>query len=139
MRSFRGCSWTSAASSGTRPVPATTFSNRTTGKLEPPANDTTTIYGPGLAGDGRCFIRELSAVQGQRRAEGQRDVDRAQWRLRLPVSAPVIRTGDIWVGITSGNDPTLVGRRLTVVKVSGNTLAVSRIALLQDEQGTTRV
>ena len=104
--------------------------NRTTGKLERPAGDETTVY------EGKCGPTRETAVDA-RRAEGGRTAHYRAWRTRIPMDAPMPREGDRVVVLVCRGDANLIGRRFKVVDVTMGTVGVTRILGLEDEMAAT--
>lgn len=59
---------------------------------------------------------------------GGRSVATVRVELHLPITAPSVRTGDIWEHTTVGplSDPQLVGRKFRVVAPAAKSLATAR-------------
>lgn len=104
--------------------------DRTTNKLAPPSPDTTTVYeGPCLISS--AILRETESV------EGGRPVYRRRRRARVPMSAPLARAEDRLEVLSSESDPAMVGKRYKVIDAGVNSIGVTRVLIIEDDQGVT--
>ncbi len=96
------------------------FDEATLSYLARPATDLSTVY------DDVCSV---SPEGGDRAAgddsEAGQDIYRDRYKARILTDA-VIQIGDVLTVTESVNDPTLIGRELTVVEVLGGTHVVTR-------------
>ena len=104
--------------------------NRTTGRIEPPAGDESTIY------EGICGPTVETPLDA-RREEGGRTAHYRAWRTRIPMSAPLPKRNDIVLILECEGDPTLVDRRLVIVDVNQSSVGVTRRLAMEDEKAAT--
>lgn len=101
--------------------------NTTTGLLEPPEDDDSTIY------QGTCLIKAQS-TKDMSYEKGSQAVFRKSYEVMLPQDAPHVELGDVFVVVTSVNDATLDGKEFRVTENRYSTHATYRFLRVEDIQ-----
>lgn len=112
------------------PGPLDDTLDRATGRLVPATGDEIAIY------EGKCGPTVETALDA-RREEGGRTAHYRAWRTRIPMSGPLVASGDVVIILLASDDPTLNGRRFRIVDVNQSSVGVTRRLALEDEQGAT--
>lgn len=102
---------------------------------EPVVNDVTGELSAGIPDQiygGTCMFRPLVMGSDRQTPEGGGVNSITRYRLSTPLTAPVLKPGDIITITFCRRDPTAVGMRLRVTEATYRTMAVSRVAICEE-------